>query len=55
MAEMKLGQWAKDEISEAMQNWLWLWIEVMAWQPTQLNPAQANFLLLHYMYIIIYI
>ena len=27
----EIGHWANDEIGVALQSWLWVWVELMAW------------------------
>ena len=37
IAEVKFQHWTKDEISEVIQSWLWVWVELIAWQLSRLG------------------
>ena len=44
--KIKPKHWAKGKIGVAAQSWRWLWVELMAWEPSQWGstPTQATFL-----------
>ena len=44
--KIKPKHWTKGKIGVAAQSWRWLWVELMAWEPSQWGstPTQASFL-----------
>ena len=35
MAEIKSKHWTKDEMGEAVQYWLWVYVELLTWELSQ--------------------